>query len=196
MCEASVGAMSARVPVRMLTTPPGTSLVAIASASSIAASGRVSDATATTALPPTSGGMQPRHEAEQRRLVGCEHRDDAGRLGHGEVEVRARRPGSSRRAPAGACRPSPRTRRCDRSTARPRRGRCRAPRTRPRAPRPSRRRGRAPGRGCTRSPSPSPAAPCARPAPRRARPCASRARRSGLPPHTCGRTRCAGTRRR
>src|SRR5437764_9448762 len=42
----------------MLTTPPGTSLVAIASASSIAASGCVSDATATTAFPPTSGGSR------------------------------------------------------------------------------------------------------------------------------------------
>src|SRR5918911_2119026 len=40
----------------MLTTPPGTSDVAIASASSIAASGRDSDATATTVLPPTSAG--------------------------------------------------------------------------------------------------------------------------------------------
>src|SRR5919205_753525 len=40
----------------MLTTPPGTSEVASASASSIAASGRVSDAIATTELPPTSAG--------------------------------------------------------------------------------------------------------------------------------------------
>src|SRR5919199_1552374 len=41
----------------MLTTPPGTSEVATASASSIAASGRVWDATATTTLPPVSAGM-------------------------------------------------------------------------------------------------------------------------------------------
>src|SRR6476659_1426519 len=40
----------------MLTTPPGTSAVASASASSIAASGCASEATATTALPPTSAG--------------------------------------------------------------------------------------------------------------------------------------------
>src|SRR3954470_3791031 len=40
----------------MLTTPPGTSDVASASASSIAASGCVSDATTTTALPPVSAG--------------------------------------------------------------------------------------------------------------------------------------------
>ena len=45
-------------PVRTLTTPPGTSQVASTSASSIAASGRVSDATATTALPPTSAGAR------------------------------------------------------------------------------------------------------------------------------------------
>src|SRR5437868_2985015 len=40
----------------MLTTPPGRSLVASTSASSTAASGCVSDATATTALPPTTAG--------------------------------------------------------------------------------------------------------------------------------------------
>src|SRR5438445_6504905 len=40
----------------MLTTPPGTSDVASASASSIAASGCVSDATATTAFPPVIAG--------------------------------------------------------------------------------------------------------------------------------------------
>jgi hypothetical protein len=42
--------------VSTLTTPPGTSDVATASASSIAASGWASDATTTTALPPTSAG--------------------------------------------------------------------------------------------------------------------------------------------
>src|SRR5438477_1684967 len=42
----------------MLTAPPGTSEVAIASASSIAASGRSSDATATTTLPPVSAGAR------------------------------------------------------------------------------------------------------------------------------------------
>ena len=56
MWLASQGASSARWPVSRLTTPPGTSLVAIASASSIAASGCVSDASATTALPPVSTG--------------------------------------------------------------------------------------------------------------------------------------------
>src|SRR4051812_7466228 len=56
MCEANTDASSAWLPVRRLTTPPGTSLVASASASSTAARGRFSDATATTAFPPTSGG--------------------------------------------------------------------------------------------------------------------------------------------
>jgi hypothetical protein len=42
--------------VSTFTTPAGTSEVATASASSIAASGCVSDATATTVLPPTSAG--------------------------------------------------------------------------------------------------------------------------------------------
>src|SRR4051794_7913868 len=56
MWAASHGASSARCPVSRLTTPPGTSLVAIASASSIAASGCVSEPSATTALPPVSAG--------------------------------------------------------------------------------------------------------------------------------------------
>src|SRR5438128_9245754 len=56
MCDASQGASSERWPVRMLTAPPGTSDVASASASSIAASGCVSDATATTAFPPVIAG--------------------------------------------------------------------------------------------------------------------------------------------
>ena len=37
----------------------------------------------------------PRDEAEQRRLLRRDDGDDAGRLGHGEVEVRARRRGST-----------------------------------------------------------------------------------------------------
>src|SRR5215207_5441864 len=42
----------------MLTTPPGTSEVASTSPSSTAASGRVSDATATAVLPETSTGSR------------------------------------------------------------------------------------------------------------------------------------------
>src|SRR5438132_1059414 len=57
MCAASHGASSPRWPVRMLTAPPGTSEVASASASSIAASGCFSDASATTAFPPVSAGV-------------------------------------------------------------------------------------------------------------------------------------------
>src|SRR3978361_196916 len=51
--EARTGPSSARKPVSRLTTPPGRSLVAIASASSTAAIGCASDATATTGRPPT-----------------------------------------------------------------------------------------------------------------------------------------------
>src|SRR6202162_6557018 len=56
MCPASQGASSALKPVRMLTTPPGRSEVASASASSTAASGFDSEATATTVLPATIAG--------------------------------------------------------------------------------------------------------------------------------------------
>ena len=56
MCAASTGASSSRRPVSTLTTPAGTSDVATASASSIAASGCASEATTTTAFPPTSAG--------------------------------------------------------------------------------------------------------------------------------------------
>src|SRR5919201_913112 len=56
MCDASQGASSERRPVRRFTTPGGTSDVASASASSIAASGCVSDPSATTTLPPVSAG--------------------------------------------------------------------------------------------------------------------------------------------
>ena len=57
MCDASHGASSSCRPVSTLTTPPGTSDVAIASVSSIAASGCVSDARTTTAFPPTIGEL-------------------------------------------------------------------------------------------------------------------------------------------
>ena len=56
MCEARIGASSERNPVSRLTTPPGRSEVAMASASSSAASGDVSDATTTAAFPPTTTG--------------------------------------------------------------------------------------------------------------------------------------------
>src|SRR6266404_5315782 len=50
------GTSSALRPVRTLMTPPGTSEVARTSVRVTAASGRVSDAMTTTALPATSGG--------------------------------------------------------------------------------------------------------------------------------------------
>ncbi len=53
---ARTGTSSARCPVRTLMTPPGTSDVASTSVRVTAGSGRVSDASRTTALPLTSGG--------------------------------------------------------------------------------------------------------------------------------------------
>ena len=55
-CEASHGAISAGEPVRMFTTPPGTSLVASTSLRLIADSGKRSLATTTTVFPATSAG--------------------------------------------------------------------------------------------------------------------------------------------
>jgi hypothetical protein len=56
MCEASHGAISAGRPVSRLTTPPGRSDVASTSASVIAGSGAVSDATTTAVFPVTITG--------------------------------------------------------------------------------------------------------------------------------------------
>src|SRR3954454_16414706 len=56
MCDASQGASSESRQVSKLHEPPGTWDVASASASSIAASGLVSEATAITAFPPVSAG--------------------------------------------------------------------------------------------------------------------------------------------
>ena len=73
----------------MLTTPPGTSLVASTSARLIADSGCRSLAITTTVLPATSAGRDRLHETEQAALpLRRDDRDDAGRLGHREVEVR------------------------------------------------------------------------------------------------------------
>src|SRR5260221_14207571 len=51
MCVAMCGTSSARLPVRMLTTPPGRSLVAKISANVAAGSGNFSDATTIVVLP-------------------------------------------------------------------------------------------------------------------------------------------------
>src|SRR4051794_41520108 len=56
MCEASHGPTVAAEPVRMLTTPPGTSEVARTSANVTAGSGRSYDDTTTTVLPVTIAG--------------------------------------------------------------------------------------------------------------------------------------------
>ena len=69
-------------PVRMLTTPAGTSEVATTSASSTAASGCVSEATATAALPPTSTGAMRVTRPASGGSSGASDGDDAGGLGH------------------------------------------------------------------------------------------------------------------
>ena len=56
MCEASHGATAAASPVRMLTTPPGTSEVASTSVNVTAGSGRAYDDTTTQVLPETIAG--------------------------------------------------------------------------------------------------------------------------------------------
>ena len=180
-CEASHGAISAGDPVRMLTTPPGTSLVASTSPRLIALSGRVWSATTTTVLPATSAGAMTAtspSRLEPAATLRRDDRDDAGRLGHRDVEVRARDRVARSDRPGRTCRPSRRTRSRCRSPRRPgaARPRPRRPRTRRSPPRTgrdgrraARRCGRAPGRGCR------PWRPPSRTAPPRAATTASRA---------------------
>ena len=156
-------------PVSRLTTPPGRSEVASTSASVIAGSGPVSDATTTTAvLPPHDAPARPPTRGRAATSAcGASTADDAGRLGRREVEVgpghrvgRARRPGRS-------CRSSRRTRPSGRWRRRPTRrrglGREALGRRRPRrrtgrgGPPASRPPGRAPGPGCRRWRPTSPA---------------------------------------
>ena len=58
----------------------------------------------------TSGGARRLDEAEQRRRLGRDDADDAGRLGDREVEVRRRDRVGRARGPGRSCRPSRRTR--------------------------------------------------------------------------------------
>ena len=55
----------------------------------MAASGCVSEATATTAFPPVSAGRTRETSPSSGGSSGASDRDDAGGLGNGEVEVRA-----------------------------------------------------------------------------------------------------------
>ena len=77
----------------------------------------------TTALPPTSAGASRETSPSSGGSSGASDGDDAGRLGHREVEVRAGDRVRRRRAPVAACRPSRayQTTTVDRR-ARPRRG--------------------------------------------------------------------------
>ena len=97
---------------------------------------------------------EPRDEAEQRRVVGRDDGDDAGRLRDREVEVRpgdrVRRAEHLRELVGEARVPDPAVDRALDLVL----YRCRARRTPGGAPPSSRRSGRAPARGCTPSPTP------------------------------------------
>ena len=69
MCEASVGAVLASLPVRMLTTPPGTSEVASTSENVTAGSGRSYELSTTAVLPVTTTGATT--ETRPSRLDCC-----------------------------------------------------------------------------------------------------------------------------
>ena len=81
------GTSSSAGPVSRFTTPPGTSDVASTSVRVTAGIGRRSSATTTTVLATAMRRRDHRHEPEQRRVVRRDDADDAGRLGHREVEV-------------------------------------------------------------------------------------------------------------
>ena len=195
-CAASHGASSERKPVSTLTTPPGTSDVAIASASSIAASGCVSDASTTAALPPTITGAMRETMPSSGGSSGATTPTTPVGSGSGEVEVRAR--DGIRRAEhlRELVRPArvpddPVDRALDLFAAGAELrelGGARLDHLRePVEHLPAVVRGHArPTSGTRRAPR----------AQRRARPCATRARRSAPRPRTCVPTRCAGTRRR
>src|SRR5439155_22693074 len=86
MWPASTGASSSRGPVRMLTTPPGTSAVASTSASSTAASGCGSEATTTAALPPTIAGAT--RETSPARAGSAGARIPTTPVGSGTVKLK------------------------------------------------------------------------------------------------------------
>ena len=196
MCPASHGASSSAKPVSTLTAPAGKSEVASASASSTAATGWCSCGDDHHGVAADERREHPRDEPEKRRLGRGEDRDDPGRLRDREVEVRAGDRVRAADAPAPACPPSPRTRRCDRSRPPPRRGRWTRSRDRTRAPPSSRRAGREPGRGCRRSCPTRPGAPRAPRARRRGRLSVRRGRRCAPRRRTSAPTRSAETRRR
>ena len=88
MWPASHGTSSATLPVRMLTTPPGTSDVASTSASDTAGSGARSLAITTAVLPETIAGARRDDQTQQRLVLRRHDPDHAGGLRDREVEVR------------------------------------------------------------------------------------------------------------
>ena len=169
-------------PVRMLTTPPGTSEVASTSLNVTAGSGRAYDDTTTQVLPETITGATTRDQPEQRGLLRRQHGDHAGRLGRRQVEER---PGHRVRVadhlgqlvgPAGVP-DQPVDRGVERGRGLPRRqplgGRRARRRTAGGGPPSARRSGRSPGPGCTPCGRPSRRRRRGRPRRRRGRPCAT-----------------------
>ena len=75
-----------RSPVRMLTTPPGTSEVARTSVSVTAGSGRVSEASTTTVFPATSGGARRDTSPSSDDVSGATMPDDP--VGSGIVKLK------------------------------------------------------------------------------------------------------------
>ena len=115
MWLASHGTSSAVRPVRMFTTPAGTSRRREHLGERDRRQRRTLARDHDRGVATHDRRSEARDEPEQRLVAGGDDADHAGRLGKREVEVRARRPGSSRRPPARSCRPSPRTRPTGRS---------------------------------------------------------------------------------
>ena len=80
----------ARLPLRILITPPGRSLVARISAKVSAGSGNFSDAMAMALLPVRITGASSRNQGQQGRLIRRKHGHNPGRFRDGKIEVRAR----------------------------------------------------------------------------------------------------------
>ena len=102
--------------VRMFTTPPGRSAVAMASASTTDGAGPTLRSQHHRRVPRHDHRRQPGHQTQQGRRLRCDHPHHSGRLRHRDVEEKARPPGSGSLSPAGTCRPTRHTRPDGRST--------------------------------------------------------------------------------
>ncbi len=87
---ASQGAISATSPVSTFTTPPAAARRPEPRRRPTASSGYRSLATTTAVLPPDDRGREHADQPEQGAVLRREHRHHAGRLGHDDVDERAR----------------------------------------------------------------------------------------------------------